>query len=160
MYSLTTNLPRRTPIRVGLFTTFAALSSCTVHCGPFTYCDIPESWPVADTFTVEATDSDLCISGVRRSDCATRGRFQSGSRVVEFHAFSDEEEDDSQLLATITLKGSAGDHFTANCFQYNGKTVLGLTEVLIGIDVYRQGRVVATHPKRTVTRRSTLFSGC
>ena len=136
------------------------LSSCATHCGAFTYCDIPESWPFTDTFTVQATDSDLCISGERRSDCATTGMFQSGTRVVEFHVIGDEDDDESALLASIKVQGSAGDHFTAQCFQYNGNIFLGLTEVLTGVEVRRQGRVVATHPNRGVTRRSTLFSSC
>ena len=147
-------------IRLNLCAAVLALSSCAMHCGAFTYCDIPESWPVTETFTVQATDSDLCISGERRSDCATTGMFQSGTRVVEFHVIGDEDDDESALLASIKVQGSAGDHFTAHCFQCNGNTFLGLTEVLTGVEVRRQGRVVATHPNRGVTRRSTLFSSC
>ena len=143
-----------------LATSLLVLSSCTMRCGAFTYCEVPERWPIADTFTVEAQGSNLCVSGAQNSGCATRGMFPSGSRVIQLYAISDDDEEDDTLIASLTLQGAAGDEFTASCFQYNGRTVLGLKEVLVGVDVTLRGRVVATHPSHPVTRRSTLLASC
>lgn len=127
------------------------------------YCDIPEDWPIADTFTVEAAASQLCISGTRRSSCATKGLFQTGTRAVQVHTIDDDEEEShqSELLASLLVTGSPGDQFKISCFQYNGEKILGMTEVLTGFEVRDQaGTVVATHPTRPVTRRSSLLLGC
>lgn len=139
------------------------VSGCATHCGLLNYCDIPESWPIADTFTVETTSGELCISGNRRSSCASKGMFQSGARVVEIYTLDDDEDENaiSEMLASLTVTGSPGDQFTVACFQYNGNKILGMTEVLTGIEIRDQGgAIVATHPTHPVTRRGSLFFGC
>lgn len=138
----------------------SVLSGCATHCGLFTYCDIPKSWPVSDTFMVEVNNSQLCISGSRRSSCASEGMYQSGARSVEIHTVSEEDED-GELIATFVVTGAAGDQFIASCFQYDGDKFLGFTEVLIGAEIRdRLGRVVAKHPSHPVSRRGGLFIGC
>lgn len=151
----------RSMVRVLLAISTAVLGACTTHCGLFTYCDVPKSWPLKDTFTVESQNSALCVGSTRRSGCASRAMFRSGTRKVAFYTTSrDEEETNQELFAVIPLKGAGGTEFVVRCFQYNGKRVLGLTAVRVGIEVYDRGRVVATYPSHPVQRRTGLFVGC
>lgn len=150
-----------------LFAGLLIPAGCATHCGFLTYCDIPENWPIADTFMVEAGSGDLCISGTRHASCSSRGVFQSGARTVIVHLLKTHEDDDeddhdlTEVLATLHVSGSPGDRFTASCFQYNGKKILGMTEVLTGIEIRnRAGAAVAVDPAHPVVRRNGLLSGC
>lgn len=146
--------------RIAVVLTIPLFSSCATHCGLFTYCDIPKNWPTSDTFTVATANSELCISGTQRRSCANKGMFQSGTRTVEVHT-NDDEDDGGELIAALAVTGAPGNHFTASCFQYNGNTVFGFTEVLIGVEIRSQnGFIVAVHPTHPVTRRNTLIDRC
>ena len=82
--------------------------------------------------------------------------FQAGNRFVAVRSHDDEE-----LIATVRVQGAAGDQFVANCFQYNGGKLLGLTEVLTGVEILdRSGRVVAQYPARAVVKRDPWLFGC
>ena len=159
-----TQLNRSAPGIVICLLAGLVIQGCATHCGLMTYCDIPEGWPVTDTFTVETDTADLCISGKRHTSCASKGVFQTGVRTVDVHMLEDhaDETELSEALASLRVTGSPGDHFTVSCFQYNGsRKILGMTEVLTGFEIRDDtGTVVDADPSHPVPRRNSPLFGC
>lgn len=136
------------------------LAGCASPCGFASYCGIPKNWPIADTFTVAAASSELCVGGARGSACAGRGVYPAGTQTVGVYRVG-EEDDLPSLIASFSLNGPAGAAYTATCFSYNGRKILGMTEVLTGVEIRNaSGALVEIHPATPVTRRDMFIPTC
>jgi hypothetical protein len=136
------------------------LAGCASPCGFASYCGIPKNWPIADTFAVTATSSELCVGGVRGSACAGRGVYPAGTQNVGVYRVG-EDDDLPSLIASFSLNGRAGAAYSATCFSYNGRKILGMTEVLTGVEIRNaSGALVAIHPATPVTRRDLMIPTC
>lgn len=144
----------------GLSGMLLLLAGCSTYCGIGVHCSVPDGWPLTDTFSVTSITNQMCIGGSRGTSCYNKGVYPSGAQVVDFYGVDDDDEL-RERITSLTVNGNPGDEFRASCFEYNGTTRFGFTEVLIGIEIRNTaGLVVATHPTSPVTRRDTIVPTC